>query len=96
MDSAEGGGVLTLEEVGRSDERTRERGETLEALAGVESHRSVAGRAEHGDVRVGRNLEAREPAANDKTHEATIFLEFGRRPEKVRAFGPGELAESVP
>jgi regulator of replication initiation timing len=89
LDGVEGGGVLTLEEVGRGDERTREGGETLEALAGVESHRSVPRRTEHGDVRVGRNLKAGEPTTDDKggAYEAAIFREFGRRPEKDGAFG---------
>src|SRR6266404_4925424 len=64
--SVEGGGILTLEEVCRRDERACEGCDALEALADVEPHRGIARRAEHGDVRISRHLEAGEAAADDE------------------------------
>jgi hypothetical protein len=93
LDGIEGELVLALEEIGRGDERTREGGETLEALAGIEPHRSIARRAEDSDVGVGGDLETGEAAADNKgtAHEAAIFLVFSRGPEKDSTLGSGEL-----
>jgi hypothetical protein len=84
LDGVERGSILSLEEIRRSDERAREGRDALEALADIKSHRSVACRAEHGDVRIGGHFEAGEAAAYDKgtADKTAVLFEFGRWPKK--------------
>jgi hypothetical protein len=56
LDGVKRGSIFSLEEIGRGDERAREGGDSLEALANVESHCGVACRAKNGDVRIRSDL----------------------------------------
>ena len=84
MDGVEHHGVLSLEEVRRRGERTREGSDALEALADFDPRRSIAQGAKYGDVRAGGHLEAGHAAADNKgvVNEVAILFEFDRWLEK--------------
>lgn len=80
--------VLPRKEPPRGDHRARKTRHALEALTKVEAGGGVLGTAEHGDVRVGGDLEGAEAAADDEgaAYETAVFLVYGGGPEEYRAW----------